>query len=321
MRRRRRKAVSIKGLQRAFLTWLAQHAQACVFNLGQLCKNPLSSLMTTAVIGISLALPAGFYLLLENANRLTGRWDGTVQITLFLRQDLDAARTKALADELSGSAQIASVQLISPAEALAEYQRASGFADVIDTLGENPLPPILLVRPEFSAPGAEQVDGLLSELAALTAVESAQFDRQWVRRLFAIIDILQGSIMILSVLLALAVLLIVGNTIRLAIYNRRAEIEINKLFGATDAFIRRPFLYAGLVHGLGGSLIAWLLLQASIIALRGRVGELARLYYSNFALSGQDLAQAGLLFFAGGLLGLAGSWLAVSQHLKALEPA
>ena len=321
MRKRRARTFSIGTLKRGFLTWLAQHAQACIFSVGQFFKNPLSSLMTTAVIGVSLALPTGFYMLLENANRLTGHWDGAIQITLFLKRDVADARANELAERLRRFEQVETVRVISRHDALAEYQRVSGFDQVIDALGENPLPSILLVRPAITLLHSGQVDRLLSELRALTETDSAEFDRLWVKRLLAIIDILQRSIIILSALLALAVLLIVGNTIRLAIYNRRAEIEIHKLFGATNAFIRRPFLYAGLVHGLGGSLIAWLLLQLSVMTLQGRISELAQLYHSNFVLSGPSLIQTLILFAIGGALGLIGSSLAVTQHLKAIEPA
>jgi len=320
MRKRRAKSPARRTLGRALFAWLAQHARACVFSVGQFFKNPLHSLMTTAVIGVSLALPAGFYMLLENANRLTGNWDGSIQITLFLKTEVGDERAGELADELRRAGQINTVRVISRDEALAEYQRASGFGKIMETLGENPLPSILLVRPDISPSGAGQMDELLAELRALVEVDTAQFDRLWVKRLLAIIDILQRSIIILSALLAIAVLLIVGNTIRLAIYNRRSEIEINKLFGATDAFIRRPFLYAGLIHGAGGSLIACLLLQLSLMTLQGRVGDIARLYHSDFALSGPNLTEALILFSVGAVLGLVGSSLAVSQHLKAIAP-
>ena len=321
MRKRKTKAFSSRNLKRAFFAWFTQHVQACIFSLGQLYKNPLGSLMTTAVIGISLALPACFYVLLENANRLAGSWDGAVQITLFLKIETDDKQTAQLAERIRGFEKIEEVRIISRGEALAEYQRASGFGNVVDTLGENPLPFILLVRPEVTSLSSGQADKLLSDLRGLTGVDTAQFDRQWVKRLFAIIDILQRSVIILSTLLAVAVLLIIGNTIRLAIFNRRVEIEINKLFGATDAFIRRPFLYTGFIHGIGGSLMAWLLLELSVMTLEGRTNDLAQLYYSNFALAGLGPHQVLLLFSVGGTLGLAGSWLAVAQHLKAIEPA
>ena len=321
MKKRRAKVFTVENMRRAFRAWLTQHAQAFVFSLGQMCKNPLGSLLTTAVIGISLALPAGFYIVLENAQRLTGSWDGAVQITLFLKTDVEDSRARALAEELGQLEEIEDVRYISRNEALAEYQRISGFGNVMETLDENPLPAVLLLQPRMTSLSAAQSEKLQETLSKLPEVDAAQFDRQWIKRLFAILEILQRFVFILASMLAVAVLLIVGNTIRLAIYNRRVEIEINKLFGATDSFIQRPFLYNGLIHGIGGSIMAWLLLVASVFLLDGPIRSLAGMYHSNFELLSLNLQETLVLLLAGAILGLAGSWLSVQRHLKAIDPA
>jgi len=297
-----------------------QHAQACIYSIGQIFKSPVNSLLTTAVVGISLALPSGFYLLLDNCQRVAAGWDNSTQISLFLKLNIDEERALSLADEIRLFEGIASVDYISRDVALEEYRQKSGFGDAISALQENPLPSILLIHPRIRSLSSQDSEKLMQQLRALPEVDTAQFDRQWIQRLFAIIDIVQHVVIILSILLAIAVLLIVGNTIRLAIYNRRTEIEVNKLFGATEAFIQRPFLYSGLFHGIGGGLIAWCLLSLSLLMLKAPVLRLAELYSSDFSLHGLSYTGLLLLIATGASLGLVGSWVSVQRHIKAIEP-
>lgn len=299
--------------------WLYQHAQAFVFSLGQMFRNLFNNLMSIAVIGIALALPAGFYLVLENTRHVMENWGGTVQVTLYLNEDVDEERALSLADYLRDKPEVGSVNYVSRDQALDEYKRLSGFGDVLDALDENPLPSLILIRPRVDTIDASSGDAFMQELSGLPEVDSAQIDRQWVKRLLVILQVLQRAVIILSSLLAVAVLLIIGNTIRLAIYNRKIEIEINKLFGATDAFVRRPFLYSGFIHGVMGGLVAWLLIALSIQLLTNPVARLASLYHSSFHLTGFSPLEFLALVAAGGLLGLTGSWLAVYRHLKQLD--
>ena len=317
MKRATNKGVS-RSFRHAFNTWLLQHAHACLFSLGQIVKNPGGSLLTAAVIGVSLSLPAGFYMLLDNAHRLTAGWAGAIQITLFLNMNADEKTVSALAQSLSARADIKDVNVISREQAFLEYKHNSGFSDALAALDENPLPYVLLIKPGAGLKTTAQTNALIDYLRSLDTVESAQFDRQWATRLLTIIEIFQRGTYVLSFLLAFAVLLIVGNTIRLAIYNRRAEIEINKLFGATDAFIRRPFLYSGMIHGLGGALMAWLILFVSTQLMEGPVRRLADLYGSNFHLLTLETRQTLVLIAAGGCLGLVGSWVAVYRHIRVI---
>ena len=266
--------------------WVLQHVQAFIFSLGQFCRNPLTSILTAAVIGISLALPAGFYVILENARHITSSWEGTVQITAFLKLDTDDENAKKLAEQLSQRNDIADVRFIGRAEALEEYRRLSGFAEALDAVQENPLPSLLLIKPRLTERPGESTDELLKTLKDLPEVENAQFDQQWVKRLNAIIEIVQRAVLVLAAFLAMAVLLIVGNTIRMLIYHQRAEIEVAKLFGATDGFIQRPFLYSGFWYGLSGGMIAWLVVSISLLLLQQPANQLALLYASNFNLIG-----------------------------------
>lgn len=302
-------------------TWLLQHLQAAVFSLGQLARNPIGSLMTVAVIGIALALPAGFYLILDNAKRVTSGWDMTLQIAVYLNEDVSDDEAQQLAVELRGDESIKSVDYISRTEALKEFRELSGFAEAIDALSDNPLPAVLLVQPASAASDTAAFERLLARLQNLAQVDQAKFDRQWLQRLQAIIETVQRAVLVLSFVLGLAVLLIVGNTIRLGIYNRRAEIEITKLFGATDAFIQRPFLYTGFWYGVLGASFAAILITAAILLLSGPVRDLAALYASNYRLSGASLTQLLALFGIGVGLGLGGSWLSVQRHIRAIEPA
>ncbi len=300
--------------------YLLRHAQVALASLGRLVRNPASSLMTAAVIGIALALPAGLLTLLDNLQRLSTGWDGGATLSLFLRHEVDTDAARALAGRLQGWPEVAGVTLLTPEQALAEFRELSGFGDALDALPGNPLPAVLIVQPEDAHAGPEGAGALLERLQALPEVELAQLDLQWVRRFQALMEIGRRGVLVIGVLLALAVLLVIGNTIRLDIQNRHEEILVTKLVGGTDAFVRRPFLYGGLWYGLAGGLIALLLVEAAHLLLAGPVRRLAGLYHSNFSLSGLDLATAGLLLALGAGLGLAGSWLAVGRHLDAIEP-
>ena len=320
MNKRSSNSVSRYNFKKIFRIWLMQHAQACVFSMGQLFKTPLNTLLTTAVIGIALSLPAGFYLLLENCQSVASNWDNSAEISLFLKLDIDEERTLTLMEELRQFKGVVSVEHISKDAALHEFQRQTGFNQALNALEFNPLPAIILLQPALDQFSSDESDLLLQKLRALPEVDTAQFDRQWIQRLFAIIKIVRQGVIVLSILLALAVFLIVGNTIRLAVYNRRTEIEVNKLFGATEAFIQRPYLYSGLFHGAGGSLLAWVLLSLSLLLLDAPVARLAGLYSSDFTLQGLSFVEFLLLFTDGGALGLLGSWVSVKRHIKAIEP-
>lgn len=307
--------------KRYFTAWVLQHLQAFVSSLGHFLRNPVASLLTASVIGIALALPTGFYVILENAREVTAGWEGTIQITAFLDLDVDEKQAQALADKLEQRGDINNVELVSRKEALEEYRRLSGFAEAIDALEENPLPSLLLIKPQLADVSSGTADELLKVLVEMPGVDSAQYDQQWVQRLHAIIEIVQRLVLILAIFLALAVLLIVGNTIRMAIYQRREEIEVEKLFGATNGFIQRPFLYSGLWYGLAGGLLACILVGGALFFIQQPADSLARLYSGEFELMGLGFRDVFTVIGAGVLLGLIGSWVSVQRHLRAIEPA
>ncbi len=321
-RPRRRPAVRTRiGRRLQIGSWLTRHAQVALSSLGALSRAPVSTLMTAAVIGIALALPGGLYLLLSNVQQLSANWDGSASISLFLEPGADAEEAAGLADRLGRDPGVRSVRRVTPEQALDEFRRLSGFADALEALAENPLPSVLIVEPAASHDTPAALQALTGRLAAEPLVDFAQLDLEWVKRLHTMTEIARRGVLLLAALLGLAVLLVVGNTIRLEIQNRHGEIEITKLIGATDAFIRRPFLYHGTWYGLLGGLIALLLIAVAFQLLDEPVARLATLYQSGFALSGVTFPAGLALLAGGGGLGLAGSWIAVGRHLARIEPA
>ncbi|MEJ2454265.1 MAG: permease-like cell division protein FtsX [Candidatus Thiodiazotropha sp.] len=301
--------------------WLQRHAQVALASLGRLVRNSLSSTMTCAVIGIALALPIGLHVVLNNLQTLSGGWDSGASISLFLKQSVGDDDAGSLAGKLRRHQRIESVELVTKQAALNEFKRRSGFAEALQALDDNPLPALLVIQPKPEYTTAESAQRLVRELELLPEADIVQLDLQWVRRLQAITVIAQRAVVVLATLLGMAVLLIVGNTIRLEIQNRHAEIEITKLIGATNAFIRRPFLYTGFWYGLFGGIIAWILVAVSVTLLKGPVSTLASLYESAFDLSSLDWLNVLTLLGGSALLGLLGSWLAVGKHLSAIEPS
>ncbi|MBD3618519.1 MAG: cell division protein FtsX [Chromatiales bacterium] len=300
--------------------WLISHARSLIFSLGKLYRTPLSSLMTTAVIGIALALPTGLYLMLANLEAISGGWDESAQISLFLEQSVSDEQAIALANTIQRRDDVGNARAIGKAEALAEFRELSGFGAALDALNDNPLPAVVVVQPGLAVKDPLRIQQLVHALEQEQGVERAQLDMQWVQRLYAIMQTAQRGVLVIGIMLGLAVLLVVGNTIRLDIQNRRDEIEVAKLIGATDAFIRRPFLYGGIWYGLIGGLLGLIMVQAALGFLAEPVHRLAGLYGGQFQLMDLGAANAGSVLLIAMALGLGGSWLAVSRHLSDIEP-
>ena len=287
--------------------------------LGRLLRQPLSTFLTAAVIGITLALPAALHVLAQNVSAISYSWEGTLQASLFLKDSVSPERGRELVQSLAGRDGIARASYISREQSLVEFHQLSGFGEALDLLADNPLPAVIVVTPQREL-DQHQVSRLLDELARLPEVEVAKLDQKWLERLYAILAIVQRAVLIVAALLALAVIVTVGNTIRLDIENRRDEIIVMKLIGAPDGFIRRPFLYTGLWYGLFGGLIAWLAVNLALRALAGPTRHLAGLYESSFQLAGLSW-QSGFVLLAAGIgLGALGSAWTVGRHLSRYEP-
>ena len=300
--------------------YFLRHAQVFFFSLGQLSRTPIASLLTIAVIGITLALPAGLYVGIENVQRLTRGWENNGQISLFLKQDASSSAIEKITEKIRRLSSVSKVDYISREAALAEFKRLSGFGEALDSLDRNPLPAVLVVHPAKSHAHPDKLQTLLKDLRRFDEVDIAQLDLDWVRRLHSMLELARQAVFILASGLAIAVLLIIGNTIRLAVLNRRDEIEITKLIGGTNAFIRRPFLYAGVLQGLLGALLAWFLLGLALMFLASPINRLAGLYGSLFEAENLGLLSSLILIGSGGLLGWLGSRLAVGRHLRMIEP-
>lgn len=309
-----------KGPANRLRVYLARHAQVFFYSLGRLAGAPFATFMTAAVIGIALALPSGLHVILDNVQQLSDGWGGATQISVFLRNGTSQKSARELVKQLSRMPEIDEVHYISPDQALEEFKRFSGFGDALKALEENPLPGVVVIQPSLQHSGTDARQRLITRLGELREVDLAQSDMQWIQRLYAIIDIVERGVAVLAVLLAMAVVLVIGNTIRLAIQNRRDEIIVIKLIGGTDAFIRRPFLYSGFWYGVFGGILAFALVNGAVAVLSNPVEHLAGLYRSEFELGGLDVAGAASVLLVSITLGLAGSWLAVGRHLREIEP-
>lgn len=299
--------------------WAQENARVLFATLGRLTRQPLSTLLTAAVIGITLALPAALHVLLQNLSAISYSWEGSLQASLFLKDSVAPERGRALAQRVSSRPGVARADYISREQSLVEFRELSGFGEALDLLSDNPLPAVIVVTPQRDL-DQHQVSRLVDELARLPEVEVAKLDQKWLERLYAILAIVQRAVLIVAALLALAVVVTVGNTIRLDIENRREEIVVMKLIGAPDAFIRRPFLYTGFWYGVFGGLIAWLLVNLALGALAGPARHLAGLYESSFELAELSWQSGLLVLGAGVLLGSLGSAWTVGRHLSRYEP-
>jgi cell division transport system permease protein len=318
----RKSAASPRRISRRdrFAAYTLHHRQVARDSLRRLLRNPFGSLATWLVIGIALALPGALYLALDNLARLGGRWDGAPQISLFLQQSVDEAGGLALQQKIGRRGDVAHVEYISREQALAEFRSQSGFGQALDQLDTNPLPAVISVRPLVAQRGADAVKKLFDDLKAMPEVERAVLDMEWVQRLYALLDIGRRIAFGLAAMLGVGVILVIGNTIRLAIESRRDEILVVKLVGGTNAFVRRPFLYTGAWFGLGGGAMACLMLSLALLWLGDPVSRLAALYHSEYSLAGLGAERAVVLLLGGALLGWLGAWLAVGRHLGAIEP-
>ncbi len=303
-----------------FFARVAQgHVREMAFTLRRFYRNLSGALLTCFVIGITLALPASLHTLVRNINAVSYSWESTLQASLFLKDSTTPAQAQAVIARLKAKPGVAEAIYISREQSLAEFKSLSGFGAALDLLETNPLPAVITITP---VKGVERpvIDALVVEMGALPEVEVAKLDRQWLDRLYAVLALVQRLVLLIAGVLGVAVIVIVGNTIRLDIEAKRAEIVVMKLIGATNGFIRRPFLYTGLWYGLVGGAIAWLLVFAAVFALSEPAKELAGLYGSDYRLQGLPLTATLAMFAAGVVLGWIGAWWTVSRHLSSIEP-
>jgi len=298
--------------------WLESHRSSLLDSLRRLGKQPIGSFFTCLVMAVALSLPMGLSLILSNIERLGGSWQRAAQISLYLKLDAGARAGEALRDQIKALPGVADAEYVSREQALNEFQQQSGLGEALRELPDNPLPGVVVVTPnEVDKPALE---ALRQRLAELPHVELAQLDLVWVERLAAILKLGDRFVFGLTVLLVSALLLVIGNTIRLHIENRRTEIEVIKLVGGTDSYVRRPFLYMGALYGFGAGILSWGVLEFGLNWLNEAVVDLSGLYGSDFALAGVPAADGLSLLLGAVLLGYIGAWIAVARHLSELAP-
>jgi len=296
------------------------HAHALFSSLGRLVASPFTSIMTIAVLAIAISLASGFHILVVNLQQLTGNLETSNQISLFLRDDVSDAHANKLADSIRQNASVQDVKLITRAQALAEFQTFSGFGAAINVLEKNPLPIVLQVLPKNSLEDKEGLESLLKNFQQSPEVDIAQMDLQWVERLQSIMAVARLFATLLNVILGGAVLFIIGNTIRLELHNRRNEVVIAKLVGATNSFIRRPFLYTGFWIGFISGVSAWFIVTALMLILRQPVEKLSGLYEGGFHLLFLSFTETLALIGVSSVLGVLGSWVVLIYQLQHTKP-
>jgi cell division transport system permease protein len=300
--------------------WAARHGHAFISTLGHLSRHALASALTVAAISLALALPLALGLLVSNVRGLGGTLDESLGLSLYLKPGVTEAQARLLATEVRANAGVRSVTLISAAQGLALLRSQSGMGAALGSVSDNPLPNVLEVHPAGSASTPQRLEALRATFAALPAVDAVQLDRDWALRFNAILALAREALLVSAALIAAGVIAVVGNTIRLEIQGRWAEIEVTKLVGGSNAFVRRPFLYAGVLYGACAGLLGFGLVVAARMALQQPVEALSMAYGGHFAVQGPGPRELGALVGAGALLGWLGAAVAASRQLSRIEP-
>lgn len=312
---------SKSGMKGKWSSYLGHHRESFTESFQRLLSAPVQSLMTAAVVAIALALPATLLVTLNNFSHLGQSWEVSPKISVFLNVRARAAALDQLRQMISSLPEVEQVEYLSQDDALRDFTEFSGFGEALHALDENPLPATIIVTPKNTAMEPEQLKRLADKISAEAIVEEVSMDMDWVRRLQELMLLGRKIVLALAGLLGIGVLLVIGNTIRLAIENRRDEIIVSKLVGGTNSFVRRPFLYSGWWYGVLGGLLACVIVSMGFWLIEPSVERLAALYQSDFSLRGLGVDGTFQLILLSALLGLCGAWLAVSRHLSSIEPS
>jgi cell division transport system permease protein len=294
------------------------HRRAISQSVDKLSSTPSASVMTIMVIAIALLLPATLFVVMDNLKSMSGGLGSVSQISLYLQDGLPESEAENLSKQLLTRPDINASEYISPTRAATEFAAYSGLGDIMAVLEENPLPAVIVV--EAASIDHAVAARLAEELSNLPEVQSTQLDLEWIERLQRFLQLAERASTGLMLILALAVVFIMGNTIRLAIESRRAEIVVIKLVGGTDAYVALPFLYTGAICGLAGGMLAWALLGLVMLTLQGPANNLLVLYQSEYRVHGLSLASGLLLLACSTCLGWLGAMISIRQHLSAIEP-
>jgi cell division transport system permease protein len=298
--------------------WISHHFHAFVLAFRRLGMAPLGSLLSIGVMGIAFSLPAGIYVMLENLQGFSGEFSAAPQLSLFLKPEAGAKDVAEIESSLKQNPGVAGFRFVPRDQALEQFKKDSEWTDVLEGLKRNPLPDAFVINARTSSP--EALEKLHAEFVKMPAVEHAQVDSAWARRLDALLSLGRWTVLILAALLSFSVVAVAFNTIRLQILTMRDEIEVAKLIGATNRFVRRPFLYFGAIQGMIGGALAWLIISAGIRLMDDRLERLMRLYETSFSLYHLSLEDSLSLLLFSAALGWGGAWLSVANHLGRVEP-
>jgi len=318
--KRQQQSLAKLGLLVRLRSYGRDHVRSLIFSLGKLYRQPFATTLTLLMIAIALALPASLFVLLNNLQSVTQKWDDAGQITIFLNSSASPDAINKLRERILSNTEIESVDYVTAEAALKEFTAHSEVGHLAEGLAENPLPPTLIVLPRTASKNNGEIQKLVDQFQTFKHVEHVQVDMQWLQRLQSITDIVRRVISIIGILLGLSVLLVVGNSIRLDIQNRSEEIQVTKLIGATNRYIRRPFLYGGLWYGLLGGVLALILVFSVLLVIKSPVQSLIELYETSFQLIFPTFKQSLALLLTSVLLSLFGSSLAVGRHISKIEP-
>lgn len=308
------------GLVQRFLMFFADHFRQSINSLGELYRIPFASLMTIGVLGFSITLPSTLYIMVENTEQVTDQWQQASEISLFLREDVSEVQAQQLIGRLNTWSEISRVDYVSSQQALEEFQRLSGLGEALNYLDKNPLPAVVLVVPTSKHASPTAAALLLDKLRKEREVDIGKLDIEWLERLYSLLSIAKELVYLLAFLLFFAVVLIIGNTIRLNILSKRDEILVMKLVGATDAFIQRPFLYTGFWFGLLGGLVAWFTVTLILIWIGWSLDDFMQRYQIQLDITGLNMQALSVMLLVSVLLGLMGSFLSVQKHVNEIEP-
>lgn len=299
--------------------YLHIHLHTFFASLGRFYRAPFNFMMTVSVIAITLSLPSGLLVSINNLQSLSGQIDLNNNISVFLHTSVSLEKASELTNLIQNNKKVEQTILINKQAALEEFKQYSGFGTAISALGDNPLPHVIQITPIASINNQASLQLLVEELKQRPDIQLVQMDMGWLDRLNGILNIAERGVTIITILLGFAVLLIVSNTIRLELQNRRDEIDITRLVGATRAFIMRPFIYSGFWYGILGGVFSCILVNISVWMVDGPTSALATLYSSSFSLAFMPFSHAMLWIFFSIALGVIGSWIVVSRYLSELE--
>lgn len=300
--------------------YVAYHVQAAVYSFQALWQRPLAAMNTILIIAVALTLPALFWVFTDNLRQITLNWQESGHISLYLKPSLSTAEEQDFLQSMQTQAGVAQAVLKTRDQGLAELQKQEGMHDIMRYLPSNPLPPLIEIAPASTINTPIKMQELFNHLKQFPQVDQVKLDMEWVHRLHAILSFIGKITQILVILLACTVVLIVGNTLRLAIRNRQEEIKVLKLIGATDGFITRPFLYAGIWYGLIGAIFAVLFVNIFMICVAMALEPVAFVYHMHYPLSGLSVKQAYLILLFAVILSWLGAGLSVRRQLSSIEP-